>query len=209
MKASESSKGSAISTSLGLAFASFGTETISSIVSPAEKSAIIGFKPTIELILSEGIMTRTVRDAADIMHEVLHAQKSSDWASTKFEVSNARRLKSLKDVIDFTKSYEAEEYPARDVEGLERADKSDPESKLYKDMLAKEEYFAGEGGIADAIEGLDLPVLVMRTTSMTMSMLAAKASSPVMSAPLGYYPPGTKIVHDTKNGLVNVVPSIR
>ncbi|KAK4449770.1 amidase signature domain-containing protein [Podospora aff. communis PSN243] len=79
MKASGSSTGSAIAVGLGLAFASFGTETVSSLVSPAEKSCVVGFKPTFGLIPNDGLIpvsrrqdtighiTRTVRDAAQIL----------------------------------------------------------------------------------------------------------------------------------------------
>lgn len=78
MKASGSSSGSAIATALGLCFAALGTETCYSIVSPAERSGIIGYKPTKDLISSEGmiyaskrndtvgLLTRTVADAAQI-----------------------------------------------------------------------------------------------------------------------------------------------
>ncbi|KAJ8109274.1 hypothetical protein OPT61_g7583 [Boeremia exigua] len=77
-KASGSSSGSAVATALGLCFAAIGTETCYSIVSPAEKSGIVGYKPTKDLIPSEGIiyasktqdtvglLTRTVEDAVQI-----------------------------------------------------------------------------------------------------------------------------------------------
>jgi len=75
-------------------------------------------------------------------------------------------------------------------------------------MLAKDEYIIGEGGIAGAIERKDLDVLMMPTSSMTMSTFATKAESPVLSVPLGYYPPDTEVEYDPKNGLVTVAPNI-
>ncbi|KAF2028393.1 amidase signature enzyme [Setomelanomma holmii] len=290
MKAFGSSTGSAISTSLGLTFASFGTETISSIVSPAEKSAVVGFKPTKELISSAGIiydsrrqdaiglLTRNVRDAAHILREILrhtsdHARDalgspltpklavgSSDTdlrdvrigipgnigvmrsiSSIKQEAfdeayedlpqeskqvildtdlkismdyylstlkSNPHNLRRLEDVIDFTKHSRAEEYPERDMGGFARAAKTDPADKPYREMLTRDEYFVGEGGIAGAIDRHNLHVLLMSTASMTMSTFAAKAGSSVMSVPLGFFPPGTKVEHESKNELVNVAPNI-
>ncbi|PVI00212.1 amidase signature enzyme [Periconia macrospinosa] len=75
MKASGSSTGCAIAVALGLCFAAIGTETSWSIVSPAERSAVVGFKPTRNVIPSDGIihasriqdtlgvLARTVEDA--------------------------------------------------------------------------------------------------------------------------------------------------
>ncbi|ORY14246.1 amidase signature domain-containing protein [Clohesyomyces aquaticus] len=83
MKASGSSTGSALGTALGLFFVSLRTETSYSIVSLAEKSGVVGFKPTRELVFSKGIMyasyrqdtigtlTRTVEDARIIVQELI------------------------------------------------------------------------------------------------------------------------------------------
>lgn len=82
-KASGSSSGSAVATALGLCFAAIGTETCYSIVSPAEKSGIVGYKPTKDLLPSEGItyaskrqdtvgvLTRTVEDAMHITYSLI------------------------------------------------------------------------------------------------------------------------------------------
>ncbi|KAL4807866.1 amidase signature domain-containing protein [Aspergillus unguis] len=76
---SGSSSGSAVATDLGLAFATLGTETSGSIILPAEKSNIVGIKPTVGLTsrymaipISEradtiGPLARTVRDAASLL----------------------------------------------------------------------------------------------------------------------------------------------
>ncbi|MCF7784831.1 MAG: amidase [Prosthecobacter sp.] len=77
--ASGSSSGSAAAVAAGLVPAAIGTETNGSIVSPASACGIVGFKPTVGLISSSGIipithwqdtagpMTLTVRDAALLM----------------------------------------------------------------------------------------------------------------------------------------------
>jgi len=72
----------------------------------------------------------------------------------------------------------------------------------------REKYFVLEGGIAGAMEGDNLNVLVMPTASMTMSTFAAKAESTVMSVPMEFFPHGTKVEYFSKNGFVNVVPNI-
>ncbi len=74
-----SSSGSGVGSSIGLAWASLGSETDGSIVCPAERNNIVGIKPTVGLTsrslvipISEhqdtiGPMARTVSDAAHIL----------------------------------------------------------------------------------------------------------------------------------------------
>ncbi|OAQ65424.1 glutamyl-tRNA(Gln) amidotransferase subunit A [Pochonia chlamydosporia 170] len=91
MKAFGSSSGSAIATGLGITFASLGTETVSSIVGPAERSAVVGFKPTKQLVNTYGVipvsnrqdtigpLTRNVRDAAQILSIIV--ESSNDYVT--------------------------------------------------------------------------------------------------------------------------------
>jgi amidase len=79
MDPSGSSSWSGVSSSIGLAFASLGTETDSSILSPASVNNLVGIKPTVGLTsrslvipISEhqgtvGPMARSVSDAASIL----------------------------------------------------------------------------------------------------------------------------------------------
>lgn len=76
---SGSSSGSAIAASIGLAWATLGTETSGSIVGPAEENNVVGIKPTVGLVsrylvvpISErrdtvGPIARTVKDAASLL----------------------------------------------------------------------------------------------------------------------------------------------
>ncbi|PHH77345.1 hypothetical protein CDD80_716 [Ophiocordyceps camponoti-rufipedis] len=76
---SGSSSGSAIAASIGLAWATLGTETSGSIVSPAERNNVVGIKPTVGLTsrylvvpISQrrdtvGPIARTVKDAASLL----------------------------------------------------------------------------------------------------------------------------------------------
>lgn len=79
---SGSSSGSGVSSDLGLALASLGTETDGSILSPSNKNNLVGIKPTVGLTsrnlvipISEhqdtvGPMARTVKDAATILSAI-------------------------------------------------------------------------------------------------------------------------------------------
>lgn len=81
-----SSTGSAVAVAQGLVPLALGVETNGSIIAPAAYNGVIGFKPTVGLVSTEGVMTssrldtvgtftRTVRDAAqalDAMTETNH-----------------------------------------------------------------------------------------------------------------------------------------
>ncbi|EFQ98456.1 glutamyl-tRNA(Gln) amidotransferase subunit A [Nannizzia gypsea CBS 118893] len=90
---SGSSSGSGVASDLGLAFATLGTETSGSIVSPAEKSNIVGLKPTVGLTsrrfvvpVSErqdtiGPMTRSVKDAAYLLQVIAGKDSNDNYTS--------------------------------------------------------------------------------------------------------------------------------
>jgi amidase len=102
---SGSSSGSAAAVAANLAAAAIGTETDGSIVSPASKNGLVGFKPTVGLISRDGIvpisasqdtagpMTRTVADAA-VLLSVLAGEDARDGAtrSAKSEADYSRFL---------------------------------------------------------------------------------------------------------------------
>ncbi|KAL6879921.1 amidase signature enzyme [Trichoderma longibrachiatum] len=79
---SGSSSGSAVAADLGLAWAALGTETDGSIVAPAQRSGVVGFKPTVGLTSrslvvpvsehqdSVGVIARTVKDAAYLLQAI-------------------------------------------------------------------------------------------------------------------------------------------
>ncbi|EAW12916.1 putative amidase [Aspergillus clavatus NRRL 1] len=88
---SGSSSGSGVGTDLGLALAALGTETNGSILSPSEKSNIVGIKPSVGLTsrhlvipVSErqdtiGPMARTVKDAAMILQAIAGPDKKDNY----------------------------------------------------------------------------------------------------------------------------------
>ena len=90
---SGSSSGSGVSSALGLAFAALGTETDGSIISPSEKNALAGIKPSVGLTsrylvipISEhqdtvGPMARTVKDAAYILQQIAGPDPNDNYTS--------------------------------------------------------------------------------------------------------------------------------
>ncbi|KAL4819523.1 amidase signature domain-containing protein [Aspergillus spinulosporus] len=91
---SGSSSGSTVAADLGLAFATLGTETSGSIILPAEKSNVVGIKPTVGLTsrymvvpISErfdtiGPIARTVRDAALVLQAIAGQDANDNYTST-------------------------------------------------------------------------------------------------------------------------------
>jgi amidase len=90
---SGSSSGSGVSSSLGLAVASLGTETDGSILSPSETNNIVGIKPSVGLTsralvipISEhqdtvGPMARTVKDAAYLLQAIAGPDMYDNYTS--------------------------------------------------------------------------------------------------------------------------------
>lgn len=90
---SGSSSGSGVASSIGLAWATLGTETSGSIVSPGSVSNLVGIKPTVGLTsrylvvpISErqdtvGPMARTVKDAAYLLQAIAGADPKDNYTS--------------------------------------------------------------------------------------------------------------------------------
>ena len=90
---SGSSSGSAVASSLGLAWASLGTETAGSISHPAHKNNLVGIKPTVGLTsrylvvpVSEhqdtvGPLARTVKDAAYLLAAIVGGDDHDNYTS--------------------------------------------------------------------------------------------------------------------------------
>ncbi|KAL9013609.1 MAG: hypothetical protein Q9173_001704 [Seirophora scorigena] len=97
---SGSSSGSAVAVSIGLALGSIGTETSGSIVNPAEKSNVVGIKPTLGLTSRDmvipislrqdtvGPIGRTVKDAAYMLSAIAGKDSFDNWTSAQpYEVT--------------------------------------------------------------------------------------------------------------------------
>lgn len=92
---SGSSSGSAVAASLGLALGALATETSGSIVLPAEKSNIVGIKPTLGLTSrsmvipisirqdSIGPVAQSVKDAAILLSAIAGKDTNDNWTSVQ------------------------------------------------------------------------------------------------------------------------------
>lgn len=95
MDPSGSSSGSGVGSSIGLAFASLGTETSGSILSPSSVNNLVGIKPTVGLTsralvipISEhqdtiGPMARTVTDAAYVLSIIAGKDMNDNYTSAQ------------------------------------------------------------------------------------------------------------------------------
>lgn len=136
---SGSSSGSAVASSIGLAWASLGTETTGSIVDPSHLNNIVGIKPTVGLTsrylvipISEhqdsiGPMARTVKDAAYILSVIAGSDPKDNYTSAspfaehppdyiaacKKTGLQGKRLGVVKNIFDFEREVTSE--PAFDV----------------------------------------------------------------------------------------------
>ncbi|KAK2590834.1 hypothetical protein QQS21_011471 [Conoideocrella luteorostrata] len=136
---SGSSSGSAVASSIGLAWASLGTETYGSIVDPSHINNVVGIKPTIGLTSrylvipvsehqdSVGPIARTVKDAAFLLTAIAGLDPKDNYTSAsphgeqppnyvlacKKDGLQGKRLGVPKNILDFPRDPTAD--PAFDV----------------------------------------------------------------------------------------------
>lgn len=125
--------------------------------------------------------------------------------------TNPNNIKSAEDIIEFTKTFAAEEYPERDIGKFlwTQAEGVDVDSDKYRDMVNQEQFYGGEGGILGAMEKHGLDLLMVPSSLGIANDLAAKMGFPVLGVPLGFYPEGTPVeLDDCKPHLVRVAPGI-
>ena len=125
--------------------------------------------------------------------------------------TNRNEIHSVEDIINFTKTSPAGEYPERDIGKFmwTQAEGINVDSDKYRSMVEQELYFGGEGGILGAMKKYELDVLVTPSTLGIANDRAAKMGFPIMAVPLGFLPEGTSVEVESGNGgLVHVAPSI-
>lgn len=139
---------------------------------------------------------------------VMHADFKLSLANyLKSLVTNPNNLHTLQDLIDYTKTHDEEEYPARNVSQFESAQTIDMESQEYKDIAAREQYIAGDGGIIGALKRHNVDVLVVPTAADIAVTFSAIAGTPAISVPLGFLPPDTPVEKDTKSDFISRGPN--
>jgi amidase len=123
---------------------------------------------------------------------------------------NPNNIHTLEELINFTKSFPEEEYPARDIDIFLAAQANDTgvSGAKYKEVREKELYFGGPGGILGALEKFDLDVLAIPSTIEIPTVLAAKMGYPILTVPLGFYPEGTEIKKNKRGDLIKIAPGM-
>ena len=123
--------------------------------------------------------------------------------------TNTNDIQSVEDIINFTKNNPAESYAEHDIGKFMRtqAEGIDVNSDKYKEMVKQELDFGGEGGILGAMEKYKLDLLVTPPGLGIANDLAAKMGFPVITLPLGFYPEGTPVEHNS-GGFVTMAPGI-
>ncbi|KAK0643983.1 amidase signature domain-containing protein [Cercophora newfieldiana] len=125
--------------------------------------------------------------------------------------TNPRKITSAEDIIKFTQTYPGEEYPDRDIGKFLWTQEQgiDVDSDKYRDMVEKEKFFGGEGGILGALKKFKVDAFVVPSYAGIGLDLAAKMGFPELAVPLGFYPEETPVEHDSnKPHLVEVAPGI-
>ncbi|CAM4127354.1 amidase [Pseudoalteromonas byunsanensis] len=147
-----SSSGSAVAVAANLAAGAIGTETDGSITCPAAHSAIVGLKPTVGLVASEGViplshsqdspgpMTKTVADAAILLEaltgsSVGHYQKHLNAQGLK-----GKRIGIARNISDFNEVASAAFKQAIEVLKSQGAVIVDNLTLEYQDELGQAEF---------------------------------------------------------------------
>ncbi|KAL7621665.1 hypothetical protein AAE478_008992 [Parahypoxylon ruwenzoriense] len=139
---------------------------------------------------------------------VLEADFVSNLASYLSELThNPNNIRSLADLREFTRTFALEEYPNRDTDTWDSAlalgyNNSDPR---FWEGLQQNYYAGGEAGLLGAIERNQVDAIIMPTSRAAGR--AAIVGAPIVTVPLGFYPPGTAI-ETTSRGLVTTAPNI-
>ncbi|KAL8837505.1 MAG: hypothetical protein Q9170_002498 [Blastenia crenularia] len=121
---------------------------------------------------------------------------------------NPNGVYSLSDLARFTRSHPQEQYPDRDTYVWDRQlsrniSNSSPESwAAYQANL----FMGGEQGVVGALDRHKLDALIMPT--FASFHLPAIAGLPIISVPLGFYPPQTPLRMNAKKTMVSVAPNI-
>jgi amidase len=102
---------------------------------------------------------------------------------------NPNNITSLEELREFTRTYSLEEYPARDTARWDAAleqgwNNTSPEFwPAYQQLLN----YSSEGGLLGVLQRYDLDAVILPT--YFASEWASALGSPVISVPLGFYPP--------------------
>ncbi|EXJ94079.1 hypothetical protein A1O1_02472 [Capronia coronata CBS 617.96] len=131
---------------------------------------------------------------------------NADWKA-QFEdyvarlTKNPQNIHTISDLVEFTKTCPAEEYPSRNIDGLLHIEKAlsadDPSVEAAFEQVRQ---WAMEGCIQGAVQRHQLDALIL--PSGVSTTVAAAACCPVINVPWGYYPKGTPLVWNGRGNLL-------
>ncbi|KAF2802434.1 glutamyl-tRNA amidotransferase subunit A, partial [Mytilinidion resinicola] len=123
-------------------------------------------------------------------------------------IYNPTGVKTLADVSAFTHSFRAEDYPDRNTAEWDRAlnitfNNTSPE---FWACYQRDLYFGGTGGLLGALQNYSLDAIVIPTAFS--SSISAIIGAPIVTVPLGSYPPNTTVVTNARGDLNATAPNI-
>jgi amidase len=122
---------------------------------------------------------------------------------------NPNKVTSLADVRNFTRSFALEDYPDRDTAiwdvalDTQKWNNTDPR---FWAAYQKDLYYGGDGGLLGAISRNNLDAVILPTTYA--SSWAAIVGAPIVTVPLGFYPPNATVTLNSRGDLVDTGPNV-
>ena len=124
-------------------------------------------------------------------------------------VTNPNDIRTLDDMIAFTKSHPEENYPSRDIgrwlNALRAAALPSEEIRLRREKSLR---CSKEDGILGAIEMWDLDVIIAPSVFTASTTFAARAGLPIITVPLGYHPADAAVIRNKRGDLIETGPNI-
>ena len=123
-------------------------------------------------------------------------------------VENPNDITDLVSLSEFTRTTPEEEFPSRDIETWDEALALNltQESPEYLAAVAQNMYLGSDATILGALEQYDLDALIIPTSQS--AGVAAIAGYPVVTVPLGFYPPTQNVTLNARGNLVAIGPNV-
>jgi amidase len=122
---------------------------------------------------------------------------------------NPNKVTSLADVRNFTRSFPLEDYPDRDTAiwdvALDKQKWNNTDPRFWA-AYQKDLYYGGDGGLLGAISRNNLDAVILPTTAA--SSWAAIVGAPIVTVPLGFYPPNATVALNSRGDLVDTGPNV-
>ncbi|KAF2719378.1 amidase [Polychaeton citri CBS 116435] len=140
---------------------------------------------------------------------IFQADFLSDLPSYLRELEyNQLNITTLEQLRAFTRSFPAEDYPSRDTGAWDSALKqgwnnTDPR---FWPAYQRNLYYGGEGGILGAIARNNVSAVLLPTR--ISSFIPALVGSPVVTVPMGFYPPAWPVQLNDRGDLVSTAPNV-